>query len=70
MKIRWVYNFEIPSSKRYDTVDALAELLIEKGLPSDADFMEKLSAGTTGYQAMLEKGNISGGHLSKNSMAL
>jgi len=35
------------------TVDALAKLLIEKGLISEAEFMEKLSAERAGYQAML-----------------
>ncbi len=35
--------------------DALAKLLIEKGLITKAEFMEKLSAERAGYQAMLEK---------------
>ncbi len=35
--------------------DALAKLLIEKGLITEAEFMEKLSAERAGYQAMLEK---------------
>ena len=37
------------------TADALAKLLIEKGLITEAEFMEKLSAERAGYQAMLEK---------------
>ncbi len=32
--------------------DALAKLLIEKGLITEAKFMEKLSAERAGYQAM------------------
>ena len=35
--------------------DALAKLLIEKGLITKAEFMEKLSAERAGYQAILEK---------------
>ncbi len=35
--------------------DALAKLLIEKGLITEAKFMEKLSAERAGYQAMLGK---------------
>ena len=35
--------------------DALAQLLIEKGLITKAEFMQKLSAERAGYQAMLEK---------------
>jgi hypothetical protein len=35
--------------------DALAKLLIEKGLIAKAEFMQKLSAGRTVYQAMLRK---------------
>ncbi len=35
--------------------DALAKLLIEKGLITQAEFMQKLSAERTVYQAMLEK---------------
>ncbi len=37
------------------TVDALAKLLIEKGLITKAEFMQKLSAERAGYQAMLGK---------------
>ncbi len=32
-----------------------AKLLIEKGLITEAEFMQKLSAERAGYQAMLEK---------------
>jgi len=35
--------------------DALAKLLIQKGLITQAEFMQKLSAERAGYQAMLEK---------------
>jgi len=35
--------------------DALTKLLIEKGLITQAEFMEKLSAERAGYQAMLQK---------------
>ncbi len=35
--------------------DALTKLLIEKGLITQAEFMEKLSAERAGYQAMLGK---------------
>ncbi len=37
------------------TADALAKLLIEKGLITKAEFMQKLSAERAGYQGMLEK---------------
>jgi len=37
------------------TADALAKLLIEKGLITEAEFMEKLKVERAGYQAMLEK---------------
>ncbi len=37
------------------TADALAKLLINKGLITQAEFMQKLSAERAGYQAMLEK---------------
>ena len=40
------------------TANALAKLLIEKGLITEAELMEKLSAERAGYQAMLGK-NIS-----------
>ncbi len=36
--------------------DALTKLLIEKGLITEAEFMQKLSAERAEYQAMLEKG--------------
>ncbi len=35
--------------------DALTKLLIEKGLITEAEFMQKLSAERAGYQAMLGK---------------
>ena len=35
--------------------DALTKLLIEKGLITEAEFMQKLSAERAGYQEMLEK---------------
>ena len=35
--------------------DALAKLLIEKGLITEAEFMKKLSAERAGYQGMLGK---------------
>ncbi len=37
------------------TADALAKLLINKGLITQAEFMEKLSAERAGYQEMLGK---------------
>jgi len=37
------------------TADALAKLLIEKGLLTQAEFMQKLKAKRAGYQAMLRK---------------
>jgi len=37
------------------TADALAKLLIEKGLITQAEFMEKLSAERAVYQAILQK---------------
>ena len=35
--------------------DALAKLLIEKGLITQAEFVQKLSAERAGYQAVLGK---------------
>ncbi len=35
--------------------DALTKLLIQKGLITQAEFMQKLSAERAGYQEMLEK---------------
>ncbi len=35
--------------------DALTKLLIEKGLITEAEFMQKLSAERATYQAMLER---------------
>ena len=37
------------------TADAMAKLLIEKGLITEAEFMQKLSAERAGYQGMLAK---------------
>ncbi len=37
------------------TADALTKLLIEKGLITEAEFMEKLKAERAGYQAMVRK---------------
>jgi len=38
-----------------EQTDALTKLLIEKGLITEAEFMEKLSAERAGYQEMLRK---------------
>ncbi len=38
------------------TAEALAKLLIEKGLIIKAEFMQKLSAERAGYQVMLQDG--------------
>ena len=35
--------------------DALAKLLIEKGLITEAEFMEKIKAERAGYQAMFRQ---------------
>jgi len=35
--------------------DALSKLLIEKGLITEAEYMEKLSEERAGYQVMMEK---------------
>ncbi len=37
------------------TADAVAKLMIEKGLITEAEFMQKLSAERAGYQAMFKK---------------
>ncbi len=37
------------------TADALTKLLIEKGLITKAEFMQKLLAERAGYQVMLRK---------------
>ncbi len=37
------------------TADAMAKLLIEKSLITQAEFMQKVSAERAGYQRMLEK---------------
>ncbi len=38
-----------------DPGDALTKLLIEKGLITEKEFMQKLSVERVGYQEMLEK---------------
>ncbi len=38
-----------------ETADALAKLLINKGLITEAEFMQKLSAERAGYQGMLRR---------------
>ncbi len=35
--------------------DALTKLIIEKGLITETEFMQKLSAERVGYQALLQK---------------
>ncbi len=55
LKIHSVYTFEKPSSKIYDSRDALVKLLIEKELITEAEFMQKLSAERAEYQAMMRK---------------
>ncbi len=37
--------------------DALDKLLIEKGLITEAEFMQKLSAERTAYQALFQRGD-------------
>jgi len=37
------------------TADALAKLLINKGLITQSEFMQKLSVERAGYQAMVQK---------------
>ena len=39
------------------TADAVAKLMIEKGLITQAEFIEKLKAERAVYQGMLEKAN-------------
>jgi len=39
----------------YNSVDELAKLLIEKGLITQAEFSEKLSAERAGYRAVLQR---------------
>ncbi len=39
------------------TADALAKLLIEKGIITEAEFIVKLSAERAGYKAMLQRAN-------------
>ncbi len=37
------------------TADALAKLLIEKGLITESEFMQKLSAERVGYQEIIQQ---------------
>ncbi len=37
------------------TAEVLAKLLIEKGVITEAEFMQKLSSERAGYQAMMDK---------------
>ena len=39
------------------TADALAKLLINKGLITEAEFMQKLSVERTAYQALFQRGD-------------
>ncbi len=55
MKILWVHNIEKLSSKKYSPRNASTKLLIEKGLITQAEFMEKLSDERAVYQGMSEK---------------
>ncbi len=55
LKIHLAHTFEKLWSKMIDPRDALAKLLIDKGLITQAEFMQKLSAERAGYQALLEK---------------
>ncbi len=55
MKINSEYTFKIPSPKMYNSVDELAKLLIEKGLITQSEFSEKLSAERAGYRAVLQR---------------
>ena len=55
LKIHFVSTFEQPWSKLFDPRDVLAKLLIEKGLITEAEFMQKLSAERAVYQAMVRK---------------
>ncbi len=48
-------TFEQPWEKLFDPRDVLAKLLIEKGLITEAEFMQKLSAERARYQEMLGK---------------
>ncbi len=47
--------FEQPWEILFDPRDVLAKLLIEKGLSTEAEFMQKLSAERAGYQTVLPK---------------
>ncbi len=55
LKILWAYNIEKLSSKKYSPQNALTKLLIEKGLITQDEFMQKLSDERAVYQAMLQK---------------
>ena len=48
-------TIEQPWEKLFESRDVLAKLLIEKGLITQAEFMQKLSAGRGSYQGMLRK---------------
>jgi len=59
-KQRVVTMQELPVSSLAQT-DALTKLLIEKGLITETEFMQKLSAERAGYQVMLQKmGSVQG----------
>jgi len=55
LKIHWAYNFEKSLSKLCDPWDVLAKLLIEKGLITKQEFMQKLSAERAVYREMLQR---------------
>ena len=55
MKIHFVSTFEQQWEELFDPRDVLAKLLIEKGLSTEAEFMQKLSAERAGYQTVLRK---------------
>ncbi len=48
-------TFEQPGEKLFDPRAVLAKLLIKKGLSTEAEFMQKLSAERGGYQTVLRK---------------
>jgi len=50
-----VSTIEQPWEKLFDPRDILAKLLIEKGLITEAEFMQKLLAEGVVYQEMLQK---------------
>ena len=55
LKVHWPYKIDKLSSKMYSPRDALPKMLIEKGLITEAEFMQKLSDERAVYQAMLRK---------------